>query len=87
MNNNKIIAETERLILRRYNDGDLQDLYEYLSNSKVVKYEPYKIMTMDEVKETLQYRILSEEFIAVELKENHKMIGNLYFYARVNNSK
>lgn len=82
MNNNKIIAETERLILRRYNDGDLQDLYEYLFNSKVVKYEPYKIMTMDEVKETLQYRILSEEFIAVELKENHKMIGNLYLGKR-----
>ena len=82
MNNNKIIAETERLILRRYNDDDLQDLYEYLSNPKVVEYEPHKIMTMDEVKETLEYRILSEEFVAVELKENHKMIGNVYLGKR-----
>ena len=34
-----IIAETERLLLRRYIKSDLQDLYEYLSNSRVVKYE------------------------------------------------
>lgn len=82
MNNNKIIEETERLILRRYNDTDLQDLYEYLSNPKVVEYEPHKIMTMDEVKETLEYRISSEEFVAVELKENNKMIGNVYLGKR-----
>ena len=34
-----IIAETERLLLRRYIKSDLQDLYEHLSNSRVVKYE------------------------------------------------
>lgn len=80
--NNKIIAETERLILRRYNDDDLQDLYEYLSNPKVVEYEPYKVMNMDEVKKILDYRISSEEFLAVELKENNKMIGNIYLGKR-----
>lgn len=80
--NIRIIAETERLILRRYNDYDLQDLYEYLSNPKVVEYEPYKIMTMDEVKEALKYRTSSEEFVAIELKENHKMIGNVYLGKR-----
>ena len=36
-----IIAETERLILRRYKKEDLQDLYEYLSDKEVVEYEPY----------------------------------------------
>ncbi len=29
-----ILAETERLILRRYRQEDLQDLYEYLSDQK-----------------------------------------------------
>lgn len=33
-----IIAETERLILRRYNKEDLQDLFEILSDIEVVKY-------------------------------------------------
>ena len=37
-----MILETERLILRRYREDDLQDLYEYLSDETVVKYEPYR---------------------------------------------
>ena len=41
MADKKIIAETERLILRRYKKEDLQDLFEYLSDAKVVEYEPY----------------------------------------------
>ena len=42
--------ETERLILRRYTIDDLQDLFEYLSDEKVVKYEPYKPMNIEEAK-------------------------------------
>lgn len=47
MEESTIITETDRLILRRYMGSDLQDLYNYLSNSEVVKYEPYKPMNMD----------------------------------------
>lgn len=79
---NIFITETERLILRRYREGDLQDLYEYLSNPKVVEYEPYKPMSMEEVKDNLAWRISTEEMIAVELKSNHKMIGNVYLGKR-----
>lgn len=42
MSEKKIILETDRLILRRYCKEDLQNLYEYLSDEEVVKYEPYK---------------------------------------------
>ena len=77
-----VIVETERLILRRYREDDLQDLYEYLSNPKVVEYEPYKPMSMEEVKDNLAWRISTEEMIAVELKLNHKMIGNVYLGKR-----
>lgn len=52
-----IVAETERLILRRYKKEDLQDLFEYLSDKDVVEYEPYKTMTFDEAKENLEWRI------------------------------
>ena len=77
-----IIAETERLILRRYKKEDLQDLFEYLSDKDVVEYEPYKTMTFDEAKENLEWRIGMEEMIAVELKSSHKMIGNVYLGKR-----
>lgn len=82
MKNKAIIAETNRLVLRRYVESDLNDLYEYLSNVNVVKFEPYKPMTIDEVKENLKWRISTDEMIAVELKTEHKMIGNVYLGKR-----
>lgn len=82
MENTLIIAETERLILRRYKKSDLNDLYEYLSDSEVVKFEPYKAMTMEEVEGNLDWRISTDEMIAVELKSTHKMIGNVYLGKR-----
>ena len=80
MSNQIIIAETKRLILRRYIKEDYLDLFEYLSDEEVVKYEPYKPMSLEETKENLEWRISTDEMIAVELKENHKMIGNVYFW-------
>ena len=82
MRDNVVIAETERLILRRYTEEDLQDLYEYLSNPKVVEFEPYKTMTIDEVKSELEWRISTDEMIAVQLKASNKMIGNIYLGKR-----
>lgn len=82
MENKVIIAESERLILRRYRKEDIQDLFEYLSDPEVVKYEPYKPLTFDETKENLKWRISTEEMIAVELKSSHKMIGNVYIGKR-----
>lgn len=81
-----IILETERLILRKYQIDDLQDLFEYISNPKVVQYEPYKPMNVNETREILNQRISNDEFIAVELKSNHKMIGNVYLGKRDFNS-
>ena len=53
MESSVIIAETERLIMRRYKNEDLQDLFEYLSDPKVVEFEPYKPMSLEETKENL----------------------------------
>lgn len=82
MENEITIAETDRLILRRYKEDDLQDLFEYLSDMEVVKYEPYKPLTFDETKENLAWRIGTDEMAAVELKNSHKMIGNVYLGKR-----
>lgn len=76
------MLETERLILRKYRDSDLQDLYEYLSDAEVLKFEPYKPMSIDEVKENLVWRMSTDEMIAIESKEEQKMIGNIYLGKR-----
>lgn len=82
MERSVIIAETERLILRRYKKEDLHDLFEYLSDKKVVEFEPYKPMSLDEAEENLKWRIGTDEMIALELKNSHKMIGNIYMGKR-----
>lgn len=76
------IIETDRLLLRKYCKEDLQDLYEYLSDEEVVKYEPYKAMDITEVSEELDRRILNDEMIAVVLKATDKLIGNVYLGKR-----
>lgn len=78
----KTMIETERLILRRFCKEDLQDLYEYVSDETVVRFEPYKSMAMNDVKEDLDRRIASDEMIAVELKTDHKLIGNVFLGKR-----
>lgn len=78
--------ETQRLILRKYTRNDLSDFYEYISDPKVVEFEPNKPMTLQEASDTLEWRIQSDEFIAVELKTTHKMIGNVYLGKRDFNS-
>ena len=71
--------ETNRLILRMFSCDDWQDLYEYLSQEEVVKYEPYDIYSQEECKIEAVNRSTNNAFWAACLKENNKLIGNLYF--------
>lgn len=73
---------TERLVLRRFCEDDLQDLHEYLCDEQVVRFEPYKPMTLHETAENLAWRISTDEMIAVEQKSSGKMIGNVYLGKR-----
>lgn len=72
-----MILETERLILRRYIAGDLKDLYEYLSDDEVVKYEPYKAKNLKETEDNLKWRIETEE-MGFEREAHLKQ--NVYFW-------
>ena len=71
--------ETRRLILRKFRPDDWKDLYEYLSDENVVKYEPYDTYTQEESKKEAINRSNNDAFWAVILKENNKLIGNIYF--------
>lgn len=72
---------TDRLLLRKFTIDDYEDLYEYLSNSEVVQYEPYDVYTIEECSEEVKFRSEDENqrFWAVCLKENKKVIGHVYF--------
>jgi len=73
------ILETERLIIRRFAAEDWKDLYEYLSDEEVVKFEPYGVFTEEQCKSESAWRAKQEFFWAVCLKKNNKVIGNIYF--------
>lgn len=68
----------DRLYLRRFKTDDWEDLYEYLSDEEVVKYEPYGVFTVEEAKTEAIRRVDDESFYAVCLKEDGKIIGNQY---------
>lgn len=70
---------TERLIIRRFEAEDWQDMLVYLSDPEVVKYEPYEVYTESECIQEALNRSIDEAFWAVCLKQNNKVIGNLYF--------
>lgn len=70
--------ETERLILRRFEEADLDDLYTYLSDSKTLEYEPYLPMPRKKTEEELHRRINDPQMIAVQRKNDHRLIGNLW---------
>ena len=71
--------ETERLILRPFFESDYDDLFEFLSQRKDDEFEAYPNINYENGHEHLSYRLNSNEFIAIELKESKKVIGNIYF--------
>jgi len=71
-------VDTDRLHLRYFNKHDAEDLFEYLSQDKVIKYEPYNVYSKQEAYKEVVNRSNDSSFIAVCLLEKNKVIGNLY---------
>lgn len=78
---------TGRLILRGFCESDYDDLYEFLSQLEDNEFEGYPGITYENGREHLAYRVGSEEFYAIELKESGKVIGNIYYGNRDFESK
>lgn len=71
--------ETDRLTIRRFCAADWEDLYAYLSDPEVLRFEPYAPFSVEQCKLEAKRRAADEAFWAVCLKENGRLIGNLYF--------
>ena len=70
---------TERLLIRSFHKNDGEDLYEYLSDQRVVRYEPYGVFSKEQCMHEAIQRSKNDAFLAVCLKDSRKVIGNVYF--------
>lgn len=71
--------ETDRLIVRNFKPQDWKDLQEYVSYEEVVKYEEDWDTSDQECQNYAKFFSQEDTFWAVELKENNKVIGHVYF--------
>jgi len=71
-------VDTARLHLRPFRPGDWPDLYEYLFQEAVVRYEPYEVFTEEAARREALSRSKNSSFWAVCLKDGGKLIGNIY---------
>ena len=74
--------ETARLVIRKFLPDDWRDMFEYLSQESVVKYEPYDVFSKEDCKQEAARRAEDDSFWAVCLKDSGKLIGNIYFAER-----
>lgn len=76
------IQETDRLILRKWNFKDVADLYEYARDEKVgpsAGWKPHK--SKEESYDIIKRFIKEDDTLAIELKENGKVIGSVGLHA------
>ena len=78
------IYETERLIIRQWEDKDYKDLYEYVSDEKVTRFLSFPTYTsIETAKERISYikKLYDENCIEVdyciEHKDTKKVIGSI----------
>lgn len=79
--------ETKRLFIRNFEQKDKDDLGEYMLQRVNKEFEGYPDFNKDKIDHEIKYRSESEEFFAIELKEEEKVIGNIYLGNRDFNSK
>lgn len=79
------VLETERLILRKFENKDIEDLYDYCKDPEVTKFvfETYEnVETAQDRIDFLQAKYAEEKMLcwAIELKHNHKVIGSIDYF-------
>lgn len=79
--------QTNRLIIRNYKLEDQEDLLEYMLQRVNAEFEAYPDFKEEDIDDEMNFRLTTDEFFAVELKANHKMIGNIYLGKREFNNR
>lgn len=74
--------ETARLRLRRFRPTDWQDIYEYLSDEDVMRYESFPVQSAAGCREIAADRSTRCDSWAMCVKESGKVIGHIYLPER-----
>lgn len=83
-----MVLETQKILLRPFKETDLEDLYEYSSQSEVCKMAGWKPHTaIDESRQVLNNNIKNPNIFAIEYKENLKVIGYLAIHKDSENDR
>lgn len=76
-----MVIETERLVLRPFQNGDAEDIFEYLKEPAVNCFACMKLSSIDEARAEIQKRVgETEYYFAIVLKESGKVIGEIDAY-------
>jgi RimJ/RimL family protein N-acetyltransferase len=70
---------TPRLAIRRFHPEDADDLFEYLSDAQIYRFEPGEPLDRTQAGQRAADMAGSPDFWAIELREANKVIGQLYF--------
>ena len=71
---------TERLIVRLFKKADAGDLYDYLSLPQTYRFEPGEPVSRAKAKEIAREFASGTNFWAVELADEHKVIGHVSLF-------
>lgn len=69
---------TERLTIRRFEQGDAEGLFDYFEKPIVNCFQDEKLHSLEEAKAEVARRSWQPSQFAVCLKENNQIIGNLF---------
>ena len=74
--------ETDRLVLRRYIENDIDSIYDLITDKRLQTYIKYPKLTKDEELENIRkwienYDIDKKEKWVIVLKETNEVIGNI----------
>lgn len=72
------IIETERLILRRFRQGDAADLFAYLHEPRPSCFHALRLADLDAAEAEVEARRRGDDYVAVCLRGTGKVIGDLF---------
>jgi [ribosomal protein S5]-alanine N-acetyltransferase len=78
--------ETKRLILRNFKESDLNDFFDFMSSESTAKYEVFEPYSRDECQQKIKKFIGNDNYLAIELIDERKVIGLFNFSEESYNS-
>lgn len=71
--------ETDRLILRPFKETDLDDFLDYTKDKDSLHFESFGYLNEEQLTKYFEFLVDTPIYTAIVLKENNKVIGNIYF--------